>query len=70
MLGKRDLSKDPSPAIPTYRTKEEKGKTVVSKKGARSLGLEKALALLFKPASFPPSIMGSAISFHRDTEKE
>ena len=60
-------SKDPSPTIPTYSKKVEKGKTD-DKQVARSLGQQKSIGLLLKPASPTPSNKGSERSFHRDTE--
>ena len=36
-------SKDPSPTLPTYRRKEEKGKIVEDKKGRKQLGQQKGI---------------------------
>ena len=47
-------SEDRNPTIPTYRTKEEKGKTEGDKKEA-ALALPLSLAHLLKPASPTPS---------------
>ena len=62
-------SEDPTPATPTHRMKEEKGKTGGDKKGASSLANKKPLAVLLKPASPTSSNMGSLRSFPRDTDK-
>ena len=61
---------DPSPTIPTYRQKEEKGKRVEDYRRDRaSYANKKALALYLKPASLTPSNTGLARLFHRDTER-
>ena len=72
MVGRERLkpyqSEDPSPTIPTHRTKEEKVKTGGNKKWSEQLGQLKALALLLKLANPTPSNTGSLRSFHRDTD--
>ena len=60
-------SEDPSPKLPTYRGKEEKGKIVEDKKWEQLN--KKALDLLVKPANPTPSNTGSTKSFQRDTER-
>ena len=60
-------SEDPSPTLPTYRRKEEKGKIVKDKK-ERATRVSKALDLLLKPDNPTPLNMGSTRSFQRDTE--
>ena len=62
-------SEDPSPTLPTYRGKEEKGKIVEDKKRREQLGQQKALDLLLKPANPTPSNTGSTRSFQRETER-
>ena len=62
-------SEDPSPTLPTYRGKEEKGKIVEDKKGERNEANKKALDLLLKPANRTPSNTGSNRLFQRDTER-
>ena len=62
-------SEDPSPTLPTYRGKEEKGKIVEVKKGESNLANKKALDLLLKPTNPTPSNTGSTRSFQRDTER-
>ena len=62
-------SEDPSPTLPTYRGKEEKGKIVEDKKGESNKANKKALDLLLKPANPPPSNKGSTRSFQRETER-
>ena len=62
-------SQDPSPTLPTYRGKEEKGKIVEDKKGDSNQASKKALDLLLKPANPSPSNMGSTRSFQRETER-
>ena len=62
-------SKDPSPTLPTYRGKEEKGKIVEDKKGESNKANKKALDLRLKPAKPTPSNTGSTRSFQRDTER-
>ena len=42
-------SADPSPTLPTYRGKEDKGKIVEDKKGESNYANKKALDLLLKP---------------------
>ena len=59
-------SEDPSPTIPTYIGKEEKGKIVEDKKGEAN---KMALDLLLKPANPTPSNTGSTRSFQRETER-
>ena len=62
-------SRDPSPTIPTYRQKEEKGKNSWRQKGIKQRRwIKKGLALLLKPTSPTPSNTGSARLLHRDTE--
>ena len=56
-------SEDPSPTLPTYRGKGEKGEIVEDKKGER----EERRTLLLKSACSTPSTTGSLRSFHRDT---
>ena len=51
-------SEDPSPTLPTYRGKEEKGKIVKNKKGETNYANKKALDLLLKPANPTPSNTG------------
>ena len=63
-------SEDPSPTLPTYRGKEEKGKIVEDKKEENNWANKKALDLLLKPANPTPWITGSTRSFQRDTERE
>ena len=63
-------SEDPSPTLPTYRGKEEKGKIAEDKKGERNYANKKALDLLLKPANLTPPNTGSTRSFQRDTERE
>ena len=60
----------PSPTLPTYRGKEEKGKIVEDKKGENNYANKKALDLLLKPANPTPSNTGSTRSFQRETERE
>ena len=60
---------DPSPTLPTYRGKEEKGKIVEDKKGESNYARKKALDLLLKPANPTPTNTGSTRSFQRDTER-
>ena len=62
-------SEDPSPTLPTYREKEDKGKIVEEKKGESNYANKKALDLLLKPANPTPSNTGSTRSFQRDTER-
>ena len=62
-------SEDPSPALPTYRGKEEKGKIVEDNKGEKNNANKKALDLLLKPANPTPSNTGSTRSFQRYTER-
>ena len=63
-------SKDPSPTIPTFRQKEEKGKNTRRKKMIEQLRpIKKALALFLDPAS-PTSNTVSARSYHRDTARK
>ena len=62
-------SEDPSPTLPTYRGKEEKGEIVEDKKGESNYTNKKALDLLLKPTNPTPSNTGSTISFQRDTER-
>ena len=63
-------SEDPSPTIPTYRQKEEKGKKVEDNSRDRAAKANKeALALLLKPASPTPANTGLARSLQRKTEK-
>ena len=62
-------SEDPSPTLPTYRGKEEKGKIVEDQKGETNYANEKALDLLLKPANPTPSNTVSTRSFQRDTER-
>ena len=62
-------SEDPSPTLPTYRGKEEKGKIVEDKKGESNEANKKALDLLLKSANPTPSNMGSTRSFQRDTKR-
>ena len=52
-------SEDPSPTLPTYRGKEEKGEIVEDKKGESNKASKKALDLLLKPANQTPSNTGS-----------
>ena len=54
-------SEDPSPTLPTYRGKKEKGKIVEDKKGESNWANKKALDLLLKPANPTPSNTGSII---------
>ena len=61
-------SEDPSPTLPTYRGKEEKGEIVEDKKRREQLGQKKALDLLLKPATPTPSNTGPTRSFQRETE--
>ena len=44
----------PQPAIPTYRKKEEKGKTIEDKRGESNLGQSKRIAFLLKPDQSAP----------------
>ena len=62
-------SEDPSPTLPAYRGKEDKGKIVEDKKGESNWANKKALDLLLKPANLTPSNTGSTRSFPRDTER-
>ena len=62
-------AKDPSPTLPTYRGKEEKGKIVKDKKGESNKANKKALDLFLKPTKPTPSNTGSTRSFERDTER-
>ena len=62
-------SEDPSPTLPTYRGKEEKGKIVEDRKGESNKANKEALDLLLKPANPTPSNTGSTRSFQRDTER-
>ena len=63
-------SEDPSPTLPTYRGKEEKGKIVEDKKGESNNANKNALDLLLKPANPAPSNTGSTRSFQRETERD
>ena len=63
-------SEDPSPTLPTYRGKEEKGKIVEDKKGKSNKANKKALDLVLKPANPTPSNTGSTRSFQRDAERK
>ena len=54
-------SEDPSPTLPTYRGKEEKGKIVEDKNGESNLANKKVLDLLLKPVNPTPSNTGSAV---------
>ena len=63
-------SEDPSPTLPTYRGKEEKGKIVEDKTGESNYSDKNALDLLLKPANPTPSNTGSTREFQRDTERE
>ena len=57
-------SNDPSPTIPTYRQKEEKGKNNKRQKGIEQLRpIRKALTQLLKPSSLTPLNTGSSKSF-------
>ena len=47
-----DQSEDPSPTIPTYRKKEEKGKIAKVKKGARGLGHSISIGPALKTRQF------------------
>ena len=60
---------DPSPTLPSYRGKKEKGKIVGDKKGESNYANKKALDLLLKPANPTPPNTGSTRSFQRDTER-
>ena len=62
-------SEDPSPTLPTYRAKEEKGRIVEDKKWESNWAYKKALDLLLKPASPTPSNTGSTRSFQRETDR-
>ena len=62
-------SEDPSPTLPTYRGKKEKGKIVEDKKGESNFSNKKASDLLLKPANPTPSNTGSTRSFQRNTER-
>ena len=62
-------SEDPSPILPTYKGKEEKGKIVEDKKGESNYANKKVLDLLLKLANPTPSNLGSTRSFQRDTER-
>ena len=59
----------PSPTLPTYRGKEEKGKIVEDKKGESNYANKQALDLLLKPANPTLANTGSTRSFQRDTER-
>ena len=63
-------SEDPSPTLPTYEGKVEKGKIVEDKKEKSNQANKKALDLLLKPANPTLSNTGSTRSFQRDTERE
>ena len=62
-------SEDPSPTLPTYRGKEEKGKIVDDEKGESNQANKKAFDLLLKPANPTPSNTRSTRLFQRDTER-
>ena len=62
-------SEDPSPTLPTYRGKEEKGKIVENKKVESNEANKKALDLVLKPANPTPSNTGSTRASQRDTER-
>ena len=60
----------PSPTLPAYRGKEDKGKIAEDKIGESNQANKKALDLLLKPANPTPSNTGLTRSFQRDTERE
>ena len=62
-------SEDPSPTLPTYKGKEEKGKIVEDKKVESNKANKKALDLVFKHSNPTPSNTGSTRAFQRDTER-
>ena len=62
-------SEDPSPTLPTYRGKEEKGKIFEDKKVESNYSNKKALDLVLKPANPTPSNTGSTRAFQRDTRR-
>ena len=55
-------SEDPSPTLPTYRGKEEKGKIVEDKKGESNYANKRALDLLLKSTNEKPTTLLYSIS--------